>query len=498
LQKEVNKTVTKKDFGQLEISERLTEVLRQQGIQEPTDIQLQSIPHIMKGRDLIGQAQTGTGKTLAFLLPILEKLNAGKDALQALILSPTRELAMQIVRELRDLNAPIGDAHSYDVLAVVGGTDIERQIQRLKRQPHIIVATPGRLVDLILRKKILLHTAKTLVIDEADQMIEMGFMEDVERIMRHIRKDRQTLLFSATFPLRIRKLTQEYMRNPLHVHVNQNLQTVPEIELHYMMVSERNRDELFAQMVQLYNPYLGIIFANTREQAGLLGDALKRRGMSVDVLHGELQQSQRKQVLQKFRDAKIQFLVASDLAARGLDIEGVTHVFNYEFPRDISWFIHRIGRTGRAGESGIAVSLFTSKDMFKLSKAEKSLGRRMKQMEIVEGQLVAKSRTLRPLDAGSKKPAKERKGTVRQMVTEEGEAWSTRKPRTGKPEQSGGPAKKTFGKPAGKFDKPVGKSADKPSRPGKPARPGKPGNSSARPGGKFGKPAAKPRTRGSR
>jgi ATP-dependent RNA helicase DeaD len=477
--------VTKKDFAQLAISERWTEALARQGINEPTDIQLQSIPQILKGRDLIGQAQTGTGKTLAFLLPILQTLNIQKDALQALILSPTRELAMQIVRELRDLNVAPNDPNAYDVLAVVGGTDIERQIQRLKRQPHIIVATPGRLVDLILRKKIMLHTAKTLVIDEADQMIEMGFIEDVERIMRHIRKDRQTLLFSATFPQRIRKLTLDYMRNPLHVHVNQNLQTVPEIELHYMMVTERNRDELFAEMIRLYNPYLGIIFANTREQADLLAQALNRRGMSIDVLHGDLQQWQRKQVLQKFREAKIQFLVASDLAARGLDIEGVTHVFNYEFPRDLMWFIHRIGRTGRAGESGIAVSLFTSKDLFKLGKVEKSLGRRMKQMEIIDGELVAKTRTLKPLAGSPGKPGKERKGAVRQMVTEEGEAWSTRKPRKPKTTEKPG------GKPIGKRDgKPGGKPAGKPA--------GKPGT---KPGTKFGKPNgrsssnAKPRGR---
>lgn len=418
-----------KDFQQLGISQRWADKLRRQSIVTPTDIQQQAIPHVLKGRDLIGQAQTGTGKTLAFLLPILEKMHHNKQELQALILSPTRELAMQIVRELRALN----EESLFDVLAVVGGTDIERQIQKLQRQAQIIVATPGRLVDLILRKKVNLHTAKTLVIDEADQMIEMGFVEDVERITRHIRKDRQTLLFSATFPPRIRKLTEDLMRNPLHIHVNQNLQTVPEIELHYMLVKERSRDELFAQLLQAYNPYLAIIFANTRDQADLLTQALVRRGLLVDVLHGDLQQWQRKQVLQKFREAKIQYLVASDLAARGLDIEGVTHVFNYEFPRDLSWFIHRIGRTGRAGETGIATTLFTDQDLFKLAKVEKALGRRMRQVEVVNGEVQQKVRKQGTAGTSS------RGG---QLVTEDGEVWSTRKPRQ--------PKKKSLGAGSGK------------------------------------------------
>jgi ATP-dependent RNA helicase DeaD len=195
-----------------------------------------------------------------------------------------------------------------------------------------------------------------------------------------------------------------------------------------MVVNERQRDEQFVQFIQAYNPYLGIIFANTRDQADLLGNMLNRRGVSVDVLHGDLQQRQRKQVLQKFREAKIQFLVASDLAARGLDIEGVTHVFNYEFPRDLSWFIHRIGRTGRAGETGIAITLFTSKDLFKLTKVEKALGRRMKQMELVDGELKVKSRTLKPLLGGAGEGKKNNNSRQRMLVTDDGEVWSTKKP----------------------------------------------------------------------
>jgi ATP-dependent RNA helicase DeaD len=310
----------------------------------------------------LAQSQTGSGKTLAFLLPLLQRLQVEREELQVLILSPTRELAIQTAKEIETLI----EGTSILSVALVGGTDLQRQIQRLKKKPHIIVGTPGRVLDLILRKKVTAHTVKSLVIDEADQMLDMGFMKEMEKIINSTKRDRQLCLFSATLPAAIIQLADKLMKQPVKIHIHPEEKMAKEIDHVYFLSKERDKDELLCQLARLYNPYLGLIFTNTKDRAQILSMIMGRRGFSVDVLHGDLPQRARKNVMTRFREAKIQFLVATDLAARGLDVEGVSHVFNYEIPRDKDQYIHRVGRTGRAGESGLAISVVTPSELHRL------------------------------------------------------------------------------------------------------------------------------------
>jgi ATP-dependent RNA helicase DeaD len=345
-------------FAQLGIRPELIDALSRSGVKEPTPVQTRSIPLLLQGLDVIAQAQTGTGKTLAFLLPILERVDVTQSAVQALILTPTRELALQITDEARKL-APVVGAN---VLATYGGQDVESQVKKLAGATHVVVATPGRLLDHLRRGTISLDQVAMLVLDEADQMLHMGFLPEVEQIIEQVAADRSTMLFSATMPEQIRTIARRYMRSPQHVHVQGKQVTLEEIEQVVVETTDRTKQDALASKLDEYQPYLAVIFCRTKLRADNLLATLLRRGYNADALHGGLTQAKREQVMKRFREAKIQYLVATDVAARGLDVEGVTHVFNYDIPHDAESYIHRIGRTGRAGQKGVAVTFVAPKD----------------------------------------------------------------------------------------------------------------------------------------
>ncbi len=342
-----------KDFTALGIRREIGAILAENGITKPTEIQVQAIPAIMSGKDVVGQSQTGTGKTLAFILPILEKIEISKPIVQALIITPTRELALQITREV----AKLADQLGIQVLSVYGGQDVDRQIKKLKGGAQIVIGTPGRLMDHLRRETIKLENVTKLVLDEADQMLHMGFLEDVEELVRQTSNKRQTMLFSATMPSKIRGLADRYMRKPLDIRIQTKNITLDEIKQIMVEVPESEKIAKLSSMIDEYRPYLAIVFCHTKKRAIAVNMALSQKGYETDELHGELSQPKREQVMKRFREAKIQILVATDIAARGLDVEGVTHIFNYDIPHDVDSYIHRIGRTGRAGQAGMAITL---------------------------------------------------------------------------------------------------------------------------------------------
>lgn len=342
-----------KDFTALGIRREIGAILAENGITKPTEIQAQAIPAIMSGKDVVGQSQTGTGKTLAFILPILEKIEISKPIVQALIITPTRELALQITREV----AKLADQLGIQVLSVYGGQDVDRQIKKLKGGAQIVIGTPGRLMDHLRRGTIQLENVTKLVLDEADQMLHMGFLEDVEELVRQTSNKRQTMLFSATMPSKIRGLADRYMRKPLDIRIQTKNITLDEIKQIMVEVPESEKIVKLSSMIDEYRPYLAIVFCHTKKRAIAVNMALSQKGYETDELHGELSQPKREQVMKRFREAKIQILVATDIAARGLDVEGVTHIFNYDIPHDVDSYIHRIGRTGRAGQAGMAITL---------------------------------------------------------------------------------------------------------------------------------------------
>lgn len=352
--------------------------LKRLGIERPTPIQERSIPPIMAGRDVIGQAQTGTGKTLAFVLPLLERLDANAGDVQGLIVSPTRELAIQITAEVKKLTT----GTEVRTLAVYGGQDVEAQLHKLQRNVHIVVCTPGRLLDHLRRESIRLSRVKMLVLDEADQMLHMGFLGEVEEIIRALPQRRQTLLFSATMPPNVRALASRYMEKPEEVTVRTQQVTVKDVRQWAVETTDRAKQAALRKLLDEQRPYLAMIFCRTKRRAKTLNEALQQSGYMSDELHGDLSQAKREQVMTRFRQAKLQLLVATDVAARGLDVEGVTHVYNYDIPQDADSYIHRIGRTGRAGASGLAVTFVAPKDRVELAVIEDAIGMTMERVRL--------------------------------------------------------------------------------------------------------------------
>jgi len=337
------------------------------GFEESTPIQDQAIPIALKGGDLIGQAQTGTGKTAAFGIPLINKIPVSESRIVALIMTPTRELAIQVAEEIGKLARFKG----IGSLPIYGGQEIGRQIRALKRRPQIIIGTPGRLLDHINRKTIKLDDVQTVVLDEADEMLDMGFMEDITTILSMVPEERQTMLFSATMPPNIQKLAQQFLRNPEHVSVIPKNITAPSIEQAYIEVHERQKFEAICRLLDMESPELAIVFGRTKRRVDELSEGLQKRGYSADGLHGDLSQNQRDAVMRKFRDGSIDVLVATDVAARGLDVSGVTHVINFDLPQDPESYVHRIGRTGRAGKEGTAWSFVTPREIDHLHFIEK-------------------------------------------------------------------------------------------------------------------------------
>ena len=365
-------------FDQLGISEQLAALLKKQGITTPTPVQEQSIPPMRAGRDVIAQAQTGTGKTLAFLLPLLAKIKPQGMAAQALVIAPTRELAIQIAR----VAEPLGAALGIGTIVIYGGADIERQKEKLRRHPQLIIGTPGRLLDHVRRGTLALGSVNKIVLDEADEMLKMGFIEAVETLVGTAAQAYQLALFSATMPERIVRLTKRFMTNPAHIRIEGERTTLSNVEQVVLSVSEGTKLDRLCASINEEAPYLAMVFCATKERTRALMMELARRGYLVDALSGDLTQTQRAFVLRQFREAKLQILCATDIAARGLDIEGVTHVYNYDLPPTVTDYIHRIGRTGRAGAQGKAITLVAAHQHEKLRKMEAALKERLRRTAV--------------------------------------------------------------------------------------------------------------------
>ena len=345
-------------FSELTLRPELMQAVSELGYVEPTPIQAALIPVMLTGVDVIGQAQTGTGKTAAFALPILNNLQAGQRHVQALVLCPTRELALQVA----DAIADFGKVQAVRVLAVYGGQPYGPQISRLSRGVDVVVGTPGRLIDLIERKALNINQVKTVVLDEADEMLSMGFVEDIETILAEIPADRQTALFSATLPAPIRKLASHYMNHPQSILIKREQVTLKGTEQRCYLVNQSDKLTALTRLFEIEQISSALIFVRTRIGTGELANELTRCGFAAEALNGDLSQEARERTLNRFRQNQVKVLVATDVAARGLDIDDISHVFNYDLPDDPEIYIHRIGRTGRAGKTGIAISMVTPRE----------------------------------------------------------------------------------------------------------------------------------------
>ncbi len=350
-------------FEELGLMPQIMRGIQEMGFEETTPIQAQAIPVVMEGRDVIGQAQTGTGKTAAFGIPMLQKIDPDSKKLQVLILSPTRELAIQVSEELRNLSKYM---HGIKVLPIYGGQDISKQIRSLKGGVQMIVGTPGRVMDHLRRKTIRCEDVHMIVLDEADEMLNMGFREDIETILEYLPEERQTVLFSATMPKPILEITKKYQRDAVTIKVVKKELTVSNIEQYYFDVKRKDKVEVLTRLLDYYNPKVSIVFCNTKRMVDELASELTARGYFADGLHGDMKQAQRDRVMANFRKGKSDILIATDVAARGIDVDDVEVVFNFDIPQDDEYYVHRIGRTGRAGRTGKAFSFVRGKEVYKL------------------------------------------------------------------------------------------------------------------------------------
>nr|WP_245546989.1 DEAD/DEAH box helicase [Evansella cellulosilytica] len=347
------------------------------GFEETTPIQEKVIPLGKEGQDIIGQAQTGTGKTVAFGIPCVEQVVVEEKHPQALVLTPTRELAIQVAEELNKL----GQVKGIKALPIYGGQEITRQITALKKRPQIIVATPGRYMDHMRRKTIRPEFLKIVVLDEADEMLSMGFIEDIETILQEVPGERQTLLFSATMPPKLKTIADRFMNKPVSIAVKAKQLTVENIEQRYIALSEKEKFDTLCNLLDMETPELAIIFGRTKRRVDELTESLSIRGFAVEGLHGDMKQERRDQVIRKFKRGSIDVMVATDVAARGLDVNDVSHVINFDLPQDSESYVHRIGRTGRAGKKGISYSFVTHKEKDHLRYIEESTRQKMKQVD---------------------------------------------------------------------------------------------------------------------
>lgn len=361
-------------FTDLQLSEDILLAVEKAGFETPSPIQEQTIPLALEGKDVIGQAQTGTGKTAAFGLPTLNKIDTNNQAIQSLIIAPTRELAVQSQEEL----FKFGREKGVKVRSVYGGSSIEKQIKALRSGAHIVVGTPGRLLDLIKRKALKLDGVETLILDEADEMLNMGFLDDIEAIIERVPESRQTLLFSATMPEPIKRIGVKFMKEPEHVKIAAKELTNVNVDQYYLRVKEHEKFDTMTRLMDVDQPELSIVFGRTKRRVDELTRGLKLRGFRAEGIHGDLDQNKRLRVIRDFKNDQIDVLVATDVAARGLDISGVTHVYNYDIPQDPESYVHRIGRTGRAGQSGQSITFVSPNEMGYLAIIEDLTKKRMK------------------------------------------------------------------------------------------------------------------------
>ncbi|NLN54623.1 MAG: DEAD/DEAH box helicase, partial [Firmicutes bacterium] len=375
-------------FNEFNLNEDILKAVSLMGFEEATPIQEQAIPVALAGEDLIGLAHTGTGKTAAFGIPLAQRLQADNHQIQALVVTPTRELAMQVAEELNRICQFV----ELRALPVYGGQDIGRQIRALKKKPQIIVGTPGRLLDHLRRRTIRLDQLQTVILDEADEMLNMGFIEDIEAILQETPSERQTLLFSATMPPAIQQLAKRFMKTPRMITVRSREVTVPNTDQYHMVVEERQKFDVLCRLLDTQPPDLAIVFGRTKRRVDELNEALSKRGYSAEGIHGDLSQARRDATMRQFKEGIIDILVATDVAARGLDIGGVTHVYNFDIPQDPESYVHRIGRTGRAGQSGMAITFVTPRELNHLRVIENGIKHKIPRMRIptmkdaIEGQ----------------------------------------------------------------------------------------------------------------
>lgn len=350
-------------FEELQLQQEILRAITEMGFEAASPIQAQAIPAQLEGRDMVGQAQTGTGKTAAFGIPLLQKIDPENKKLQAVVLLPTRELAIQVAEEIRRLAKFM---HGIKVLPVYGGQDIVRQIRALKDGVQVVIGTPGRVMDHMRRKTLRVDYVHTVVLDEADEMLNMGFLEDMETILSQLPPERQTVMFSATMPQAITEIARKFQKDPVMVRVVKKELTVPKVVQYYYEVKPKNKVEVLCRLMDLYSPKLSVVFCNTKKGVDELVQSLQGRGYYAEGLHGDLKQEQRDRVMNAFRNGRTDILVATDVAARGIDVDDVEAVFNYDIPQDDEYYVHRIGRTGRAGREGKAFSLVVGKEVYKL------------------------------------------------------------------------------------------------------------------------------------
>ncbi|HEQ9915634.1 TPA: DEAD/DEAH box helicase [Streptococcus pyogenes] len=361
-------------FTEFNLSQDIQSAVVTAGFEKASPIQEMTIPLALEGKDVIGQAQTGTGKTAAFGLPTLNKIRTNENIIQALVIAPTRELAVQSQEEL----FRFGREKGVKVRSVYGGSSIEKQIKALKSGAHIVVGTPGRLLDLIKRKALILDHMETLILDEADEMLNMGFLEDIEAIISRVPADRQTLLFSATMPAPIKQIGVKFMKDPEHVQIKNKELTNVNVDQYYVRVKEQEKFDTMTRLMDVNQPELSIVFGRTKRRVDEITRGLKLRGFRAEGIHGDLDQNKRLRVIRDFKNDQIDILVATDVAARGLDISGVTHVYNYDITQDPESYVHRIGRTGRAGKSGESITFVSPNEMGYLSMIENLTKKQMK------------------------------------------------------------------------------------------------------------------------
>ena len=376
-------------FQELDLRREVMQAIQELGYEEPTPIQALTIPLLLLGKDVVAQAQTGTGKTAAFVIPIVERIEPSNRAVQAMVLVPTRELAMQVA----EASFALSRFRRIDVLPIYGGQAYDRQLRGLRKGVHVVVGTPGRVIDHIRRGTLRLDGVRTVVLDEADEMLDMGFFEDIEFILEQTPKERQTALFSATIPPRVEALARRYLREPLYIAIAREERTVPQTHQVYYETAESGKLEALTRVLDLETPRSAIVFCRTKRAVDEVASALQARGYAADGIHGDLSQPQRERVLQSFRENRIEILVATEVAARGLDLPDVTHVINYDIPDDPDAYIHRIGRTGRMGRKGEAITFVAPRETRLLRFIESQIHKKLKPMRLpAPGDIAARQR----------------------------------------------------------------------------------------------------------
>ncbi len=380
-------------FKKLGLSEEIVKVITEMGFEEPTDIQKEAIPRLLsEDRDMIGLAQTGTGKTAAFGLPLLERIDSSDKFTQGLILAPTRELGKQIAEQLNIFSKYLP---KINVLAVYGGASIMDQIKALRKPQHIIIATPGRLIDLIKRKAVKLEELRYLVLDEADEMLNMGFKDELEEILSFTPEEKLTWLFSATMPGHIKKIVQRFMENPIDIRVNTKQEVNQNIKHLYTKVRNKDKMEALTRFIDIYEDMRGVVFCRTRQDTQRLAEDLLSKGYRADAIHGDLSQAQRERVMKRFKKGELAMLIATDVAARGIDVNDLSHVFHHSLPDDNAYYTHRSGRTARAGKKGISMVFINGSEEYKIRRIENQLGISIKKIEIPDSQEIARIRIKR-------------------------------------------------------------------------------------------------------